>query len=182
DISLRLRVHALMEALRASPIDGIIELSPGVRSLQVNYDSRVIHQHALIDRLVVLETQLPDAGSVRVPSRIIRLPMAFEDSATLDAVARYRQSVRDTAPWLPSNTEFMRRINGLDTIDEVRDILFNASYMVLGLGDVYLGAPCAVPVDPRHRLLTSKYNPARAYTAEGTVGIGGVYMCIYGMD
>ena len=24
-----------------------------------------------------------------------------------------------------------------------------AAYMVLGLGDVYLGAPCAVPVDPR---------------------------------
>ncbi|WP_198104335.1 carboxyltransferase domain-containing protein, partial [Xanthomonas citri] len=55
-------------------------------------------------------------------------------------------------------------------------------YMVLGLGDVYLGAPCAVPLDPRHRLLTSKYNPARTFTAEGTVGIGGVYMCIYGMD
>lgn len=54
--------------------------------------------------------------------------------------------------------------------------------MVLGLGDVYLGAPCAVPVDPRHRLLSSKYNPARTFTAEGTVGIGGMYMCIYGMD
>jgi urea carboxylase len=112
----------------------------------------------------------------------VHLPMAFEDSATLDAVARYRQSVRDTAPWLPRNTEFMRRINGLDSVDEVRDILYKTSYMVLGLGDVYLGAPCAVPVDPRHRLLTSKYNPARTYTAEGTVGIGGIYMCIYGMD
>jgi urea carboxylase len=54
--------------------------------------------------------------------------------------------------------------------------------MVLGLGDVYLGAPCAVPVDPRHRLLSSKYNPARTFTAEGTVGIGGMYLCIYGMD
>jgi len=39
-----------------------------------------------------------------------------------------------------------------------------------------------VPVDPRHRLLSSKYNPARTFTAEGTVGIGGMYMCIYGMD
>jgi urea carboxylase len=83
---------------------------------------------------------------------------------------------------LPSNTEFMRRINGLDNVEQVRQIIFDTSYMVLGLGDVYLGAPCAVPVDPRHRLLTSKYNPARTYTAEGTVGIGGVYMCIYGMD
>ena len=182
DLRLRLRVHALMEALKAQPIDGIIELSPGVRSLQINYDSRVIHQQTLLDRLLALETQLPDAASMRVPSRIIHLPMAFEDSATLDAVARYRQSVRDTAPWLPSNTEFMRRINGLDSIEQVRDSLFSASYLVLGLGDVYLGAPCAVPIDPRHRLLTSKYNPARTYTAEGTVGIGGVYMCIYGMD
>ena len=47
-----------------------------------------------------------------------------------------------------------------------------------GLGDVYLGAPCAVPVDPRHRLVVPKYNPARTYTPEGGVGIGGTYMCI----
>ncbi len=182
DLSLRLRVHALMEALKAAPIAGVIELSPGVRSLQINYDSRVIHQRELINRLLVIEETLGDARDIKVPSRIVHLPMAFEDSATLDAVSRYRQSVRDTAPWLPSNTEFMRRINGLDSVDQVKQILFETSYMVLGLGDVYLGAPCAVPVDPRHRLLTSKYNPARTYTAEGTVGIGGVYMCIYGMD
>ncbi|HTF95413.1 MAG TPA: urea carboxylase [Cellvibrio sp.] len=182
ELSLRLRVYALMEALKASPIEGVIELSPGVRSLQINYDSRAIHQRELINRLLIIEETLGDARDTKVPSRIVHLPMAFEDSATLDAVSRYRQSVRDTAPWLPSNTEFMRRINGLDSVDQVKQILFETSYMVLGLGDVYLGAPCAVPVDPRHRLLTSKYNPARTYTAEGTVGIGGVYMCIYGMD
>ena len=182
ELSLRLRVYALMEALKASPINGVIELSPGVRSLQINYDSRVIHQRDLINQLLVIEETLGNARDIKVPSRIVYMPMAFEDSATLDAVARYRQSVRDTAPWLPSNTEFMRRINGLDSVEQVKQILFETSYMVLGLGDVYLGAPCAVPVDPRHRLLTSKYNPARTYTAEGTVGIGGVYMCIYGMD
>jgi urea carboxylase len=30
--------------------------------------------------------------------------------------------------------------------------------------------------------MTTKYNPARTWTAEGEVGIGGVYMCIYGME
>lgn len=49
-------------------------------------------------------------------------------------------------------------------------------------GDVYLGAPCAVPLDPRHRLVVPKYNPARTFTPEGAVGIGGAYMCIYPMD
>ncbi len=182
DLRLRIRVHSLMEALRNQPLAGILELSPGVRSLQIHYDSRVIHQRDLVKALMALEEQLPHSHSVQIPSRVVYLPMAFEDSATLDAVARYRQSVRDTAPWLPNNVEFIRRINGLDSIEQVRDTLFAARYMILGLGDVYLGAPCAVPVDPRHRLLTSKYNPARTYTAEGTVGIGGVYMCIYGMD
>ncbi|HCW91615.1 MAG TPA: urea amidolyase, partial [Marinobacter sp.] len=42
------------------------------------------------------------------------------------------------------------------------------SYLVMGLGDVYLGAPVATPLDPRHRLVTTKYNPARTWTAENS--------------
>lgn len=83
---------------------------------------------------------------------------------------------------MPNNVDFIQRINGLSSREAVSQTLFDASYLILGLGDVYLGAPCAVPIDPRHRLLSSKYNPARTFTAEGTVGIGGMYMCIYGMD
>jgi urea carboxylase len=40
----------------------------------------------------------------------------------------------------------------------------------------------ATPIDPRHRLVTTKYNPARTWTPENAVGIGGAYMCIYGME
>jgi urea carboxylase len=92
------------------------------------------------------------------------------------------QSVRKDARWCPSNIEFIRRINGLDSIDEVKRIVFEASYLVLGLGDVYLGAPVATPIDPRHRLVTTKYNPARTWTPENAVGIGGAYLCVYGME
>ena len=53
---------------------------------------------------------------------------------------------------------------------------------MLGLGDVYLGAPVATPLDPRHRLVTTKYNPARTWTPENAVGIGGAYLCVYGME
>jgi len=64
----------------------------------------------------------------------------------------------------------------------VQRIVLDASYLVLGLGDVYLGAPVATPLDPRHRLVTTKYNPARTWTPENAVGIGGAYLCIYGME
>ena len=182
DLALRMRIHLLMEALDADPIPGVQELSPGVRSLQIRYDSQAILQGALIARLLKIEASLADVATLKVPTRVVYLPMAFEDSATLGAVQRYQETVRAQAPWLPNNVDFIQRINGLASRNDVRDIVFDASYLIMGLGDVYLGAPCAVPIDPRHRLLTSKYNPARTFTAEGTVGIGGVYMCIYGMD
>lgn len=90
--------------------------------------------------------------------------------------------MRPDAPWCPSNPEFIRRINGLDSLDDVKDIVFHANYLVLGLGDVYLGAPVATPIDPRHRMVTTKYNPARPWTPENAVGIGGAYLCVYGME
>lgn len=182
DLALRLRVHRLMQLIQQAKPVGILELSPGVRSLQIRYDGLRFPQHQLIEFLLQLEDQIGDLSQLKVPSRIVHLPMAFEDQATLAAVKRYQDSVCAEAPWLPNNVDFIQRINGLERREQVQDIIFNAHYLVLGLGDVYLSAPCAVPIDPRHRLLSSKYNPARTFTAEGTVGIGGMYMCIYGMD
>ncbi len=42
--------------------------------------------------------------------------------------------VRPDAPWCPSNIEFIRRINGLESIEQVKEIVFAASYLVLGSG------------------------------------------------
>ena len=112
----------------------------------------------------------------------MHLPLAWNDSQTQLAIDRYRRTVRGDAPWCPSNLEFIRRINGLDSIDDIHRIVFDARYLVLGLGDVYLGAPVATPLDPRHRLVTTKYNPARTWTPENAVGIGGAYLCVYGME
>ncbi|MGW4636018.1 urea carboxylase [Nocardia sp. NPDC004415] len=181
DLGLRMRVHALSEALAASGLPGILDCTPGVRSLHIHFDPEVLAQHRLLGTLAELEEELPATDALVVPSRTIRLPMSFDDPSITEAIDRYRSGVRDTAPWLPSNTEFIRRINGLDSVEQVRDTVFAAEYLVLGLGDVYLGAPLAVPLDPRHRLVTTKYNPARTWTPSDAVGIGGKYLCVYGM-
>ena len=182
DFALRFRVHLLMEWFAKNPVAGVIELSPGVRSLQVNYDSRVISPEKLIGILAKAESELPAVESLEVPTRIVRMPLSYDDPAIHRVIEKYIQGVRPKAPWLPSNIEFIRRMNGLDSVEQVMKTVFDANYLVLGLGDVYLGAPVAVPVDPRHRYVTTKYNPARTFTIENVVGIGGVYMCIYGME
>lgn len=182
DLNLHFRVHALRGWLEEHPLPGVLELTPGVRSLQVHYDSRVLALEVLLTTLATAEAELPPIHAIEVRSRIVHLPLAWEDPSTLLAIEKYMQVVNPNAPWCPSNIEFIRRINGLDSIEQVREIVFAASYLVLGLGDVYLGAPVATPLDPRHRLVTTKYNPARTWTPENAVGIGGAYMCIYGME
>lgn len=188
DLNLRFRVHALMLWLKDQAIPGIIDLTPGIRSLQVHYDGRRLPLTRLLDILAQAERELPAIEAMEVPTRIVHLPLSWDDAATKLAIEKYTQSVRKDAPWCtdqqgnPSNIEFIRRINGLESIEDVKRIVFDASYLTLGLGDVYLGAPVATPVDPRHRLVTTKYNPARTWTPENAVGIGGAYMCVYGME
>ncbi|MFJ5101311.1 urea carboxylase [Streptomyces sp. NPDC088554] len=182
DLALRMRVHALAEAVAAEELTGITDLTPGIRSLQIQLDPDVLSQDALLVVLTRIEARLPPTDRLVVPSRTVHLPLSWDDPATREAIARYIAGVRDDAPWCPWNIEFIRRINGLDSPDEVYRTVFDAEYLVLGLGDVYLGAPVATPLDPRHRLVTTKYNPARTWTAENSVGIGGAYLCVYGME
>lgn len=183
DIKLRFRAHALMQWLQQNPLAGLRELTPGIRSLQVHYDSQQLSLTNLLAHLERGERELIlQLAQLSVPSRIVHIPLSWDDEACQLAIQKYMQSVRANAPWCPSNLEFIRRINGLDSIAEVKNILFSASYLVMGLGDVYLGAPVATPIDPRHRLVTTKYNPARTWTAENSVGIGGSYLCVYGME
>ncbi|WP_370086610.1 urea carboxylase [Streptacidiphilus sp. MAP12-16] len=182
DLALRMRVHALAAHLAALDLPGVVDLTPGIRSLQIHTDPSVLPLSRLLPLVRQAEEQLPPTGELRVPSRTVHLPLSWDDPATREAIARYTAGVRDDAPWCPWNIEFIRRINGLDSVDDVYRTVFDAEYLVLGLGDVYLGAPVATPLDPRHRLVTTKYNPARTWTAENSVGIGGAYLCIYGME
>ncbi|HKY13400.1 MAG TPA: 5-oxoprolinase/urea amidolyase family protein [Microthrixaceae bacterium] len=182
DLELRLRVHALDRWVGSQLGDGLVDATAGVRSLLVQVDGERLTVARALDAVRAAQDELDDVADEPFESRIVHLPLSWDDPATREAIERYMHGVRDDAPWCPWNIEFIRRINGLDSVDDVHRIVFDASYLVLGLGDVYLGAPVATPLDPRHRLVTTKYNPARTWTAENSVGIGGAYLCIYGME
>jgi urea carboxylase len=182
DLELRIRVHALMVELERLALPGIVDIVPGIRSLQVHFDGAVMDQRQALDVLIAAEEQLSDLEDFAIPSRIVHLPLSWRDPATIETIEKYMGAVRADAPWCPDNIENIRRINGLPDTAAVENLIFEANFLVLGLGDVYLGAPVATPVDPRHRLVTTKYNPARTWTPPNVVGIGGAYMCIYGME
>lgn len=180
DLNLCYRIHKLIEIVIARKTKGIVEMSRGVRSVLIEFNEEIT-QLELLKVLISIEKEIVFVNKWKVKSRVIKLPMAFEDKKTMEAVKRYSETIRSDAPWLPNNVDFIASINGIDRND-VKNMLYTARFLVLGLGDVFLGAPCAVPLDPRQRFLGTKYNPSRTFTPNGTVGIGGSYMCIYTME
>ena len=182
DLVVRLRIHLLALALSGRRTAGVVDLVEGVRSVLIGVDEQVLPLAELAAVVVDAWSSLPPLDEVELPVREVVLPIALDDPLVHEAMTRYQQHVRPDAPWCPDNVEFIRRVNGLATRDEVFEIVAAASYLVVGLGDVYLGAPVAVPLDPRHRLVTTKYDPARTWTPANAVGIGGIYLCVYGME
>ncbi|KAI1443513.1 hypothetical protein F5Y02DRAFT_203847 [Annulohypoxylon stygium] len=169
-------IFTFIQQHQLRPIPDVLELTPGIRSLHVRYTSQSQPQSILSDLLEHIKSyELPK----KVQSRDVRLPFAFDDSVSQAAVSRYSATIRSDAPWLPSNVKFLEQLNGIDNLEE---IFKQSLFLVLGLGDVYLGSPCAVSLDPRCRLFGTKYNPSRSFTPRGAVGLGGQYLCIYAMD
>ncbi|KAF4984779.1 hypothetical protein FDECE_17027 [Fusarium decemcellulare] len=176
DLRQSFGIFAFCEQHDKKPIPGVEELTPGVFSLHVTY-TKGLSPGTMVKRLV------EHVGSYNVPTRVtsrsVKLPISFDDSVSHAAVERYTATIRGEAPWLPSNVEFLETLNGIEDIEKP---LVDAEFLVLGLGDVFMGSPCAIPLDPRHRLFGTKYNPSRSFTPRGAVGIGGQYMCIYATD
>ncbi|KAJ5653848.1 Urea carboxylase [Penicillium lividum] len=183
NFSLRQTFHIMsfIEMHRLSPIPGVEELTSGVRSLHVRMEANFSLPQVL-DALVTHEVSLGTELLSRLPSRIVHMPLVFNDERSRKAIARYTSTIRSSAPYLPSNIEFLQKLNGFDSPNRVESNLLEGGFLVLGLGDVYQGSPCAVPLDPRHRLFGTKYNPSRSFTPRGAVGIAGQYLCIYATD
>ncbi|CAG9982753.1 unnamed protein product [Clonostachys byssicola] len=179
DMRQNFEIFAFCEQHSKFSIPGVDDLTPGVFTLHVQY-SQGISPSIINDHITrhVKSYSVP----TQVPSRIFRMPLAFDDGVCRAAIKRYENTIRHQAPWLPNKTEFIKFLAELNGLETVADLLYEASFLVLGLGDVFMGSPCANPIDPRHRLFGSKYNLSRSFTPRGAVGIGGQYMCIYATD
>ena len=101
DLAMRARVHALDETLRGMAVPGLTELTPGVRSLQVQFDPGVLSMREVTDLIGRLDADLPATDELVVPSRSVRLPLSWDDPSTHEAIQRYMHGVRSDAPWCP---------------------------------------------------------------------------------
>lgn len=183
DLTLNFFVLGFDAAARDDPPEGLIETAPGFRSILIHYDSLALPTPELVTHLHAVYDGLPAEHEMAIESRLIKLPIAFDDSESRNAVSRYIHSVRADAPNCEGgdNIAYIVRYNGLADAEELYEHVLATEHWTGFIG-FFPGLPFMFPVDPRHVLVAPKYNPTRIWTAEGAVGLGGPCLAIYPVE
>jgi allophanate hydrolase subunit 1 len=183
DLALNFFVLAMDTALRERPVDGLIETAPGFRSLLASFDPLTLPVGDLVDHLRAVYDDLPAQRGIEIPSRLIKLPIAFDDTQTRAAVQRYINSIRADAPNCEGghNIDYIVRYNGLADREELYEHTLATEHWTGFIG-FFPGLPFMFPIDPRHVVVVPKYNPTRTWTPEGAVGLGGPCFAIYPVE
>lgn len=171
---LNFRVHALAAVIRAAAIDGIVELIPEMASMQISYDSDRIGFEDVVREVSALYRDAAGQQDVELDSRLFTVPVLYFDPWTEACVDDYRARVPEKTP----DPDLICDLNGLGGRAELRRVHCAPEYWVAALG-FWPGLCSLMPLDPRARLVAPKYNPPRAWTPKGAIGIGGAITCIY---
>jgi allophanate hydrolase subunit 1 len=179
DLRLNFRVLAVDDALRADRPAGLVETAPGFRSIMLRYEG--VRPEALVDHLDEIHAGLEEGAEI--PSRLVDLPVAFDDSESRRAVQRYIDTIRADAPNCEggTNVDYVVRYNGFPDREALYEAVLAAEQWVGFIG-FFPGLPFMFPLDPRHTVFAPKYNPSRTWTAEGAVGLGGPCYSIYPVE
>ena len=183
DLALNFLVLAANDALGQQPPHGLVETAPGFRSMLVSYDPFALSSSELVDHLQAVHDALDPERGITIPSRLVHLPIAFDDSQTKAAVERYVHSIRSDAPNAEggTNIDYIVRYNGMRDRDELYETALATEHWTAFIG-FFPGLPFMFPLDPRDAIFVPKYNPTRTWTPEGAVGIGGPCYAIYPVE
>ena len=132
------------------------------------------------DRLEALlreiEAEVGDAHDFEFETRIVEIPVLYNDPWTHETLMRFRDRHQDPEA---TDLEYAARINGFDDVQGFIDAHSSAPWMASMVGFV-AGLPFLYQMVPRERQLeVPKYVRPRTDTPALTIGHGGCFGCIY---
>ena len=168
--------NALLQSTTWGPqgIGLIMDAVPSFTSVLVQYDSRRLTVHGVIDCCRATLERLGPPSEFELPSRLIRIPVAYNDRWTRACYDNYCQTVKPIEP----NVELVARLSGLNSIEDVITAHTQCQWWVGAVGFM-AGLPTLMPLDPTVKLMAPKYDPPRTWTPKGTVGVAGGLTTIY---
>jgi urea carboxylase len=176
-IEANFKAMMITNELAARELEGIVDICPSNASYLIRVDPDVLPPGELVAVLRELETHAGEVPADYVlPTRIVDVPVLFDDPWTHEALMRFRDRHQD-----PDSTdlEYGARVNGFGSKQEFIDHLSGNPWLVTMLGFVP-GLPFCYQLEPRERQVqVPKYVRPRTFTPERAFGIGGAFSVIY---
>ena len=169
------KVLLITNLVRAKAIAGVVEVCPANASYMVKFDPDVIAPADVLKQVEEIERSAGDTDQ-RIDTRIIELPVYYNDPWTRETLVRFRDRHQD-----PDSTdlEYAARINGFGSIDGFVDAHAGAPWFVSMIGFA-AGLPWLYQLVERSRQLqVPKYIRPRTDTPRQTIGYGGCFTAIY---
>jgi urea carboxylase len=166
---------SMTNAVRDAQIRGVTEICPANASFQIKFDPDVISPDDMLAEIKSLE-QAADKADPVINTRIIEIPVFYNDPWTHETLMRFRERHQD-----PKSTdiEYGASINGYGSVGDFIAAHSGSPWFVSMVGFV-AGLPFLYQMVERGRQIqVPKYLRPRTDTPKLTVGHGGCFSCIY---
>jgi urea carboxylase len=160
DLVLNFRVLALQDALQREALPGVIEIIPSFRELGIVFDRFETDYDTLKD--AVSQVQKTVAEVKTLPSRLVQLPVWYDDPWSADLARRFD---------VQKNIDFVAEANGI-SVDEVIRRHTGTDYWVVCVGFTP-GCYFSIPLDASKWLKSPKYKTPRSYTPARLIALAG---------
>ena len=166
---------SMTNAVREARIEGVTEICPANASYQIKFDPDRIHPDELLAEVKRLEASAT-AAEPMLDTRIIEIPVYYQDPWTHETLMRFRERHQDPDA---TDIEYAARINGFDDVAGFVEAHAGAPWFVSMVGFVS-GLPFLYQMVGRDRQIqVPKYLRPRTDTPKLTVGYGGCFSCVY---
>lgn len=176
DLAANFRAAALCRRLDDDRPAGLVEVCPSNASLMLRFDPDVLAPQELLEHVELLAAQTADLTGQRLSSRILEVPVWYDDPYTAEVAARFRANHQDPGS---TDLQFAARENGLGGPADFIARHHGAPWIVTMVGFV-AGLPFLYQMVPREQQLqVPKYLSPRTDTPRLTVGHGGCFCAVY---
>ena len=166
---------AITRKVMERQIDGILDICPSNASYMIRFNPDIVDPAALMDELKEIE-RTTDPFDVTISSRLVDVPVLFEDPWTHEALMRFRDRHQDPEA---TDLQYSARINGYDNTEDFIAAITSAPFLVSKIGFVP-GLPwCFQMVQREKQIEVPKYVRPRTFTPERAFGFGGAFSVIY---
>ena len=168
--------RAIIQTLEEEGVPGILDLCPNSTSFLIHFDPGRLKPDGLIAKLKSIEADLGDPADFHFRTRVIDVPIMYDDPWSTECLLRYRDRHQD-----PDSTdlEYMARINGFETVADLVSAYSAPPYLVMGVGFTPACYWSAAMVPRDQAIVAPTYIRPRVDTPERAMSHGGCFAAIY---